>query len=223
MQNNFDIVNSFKFNHPCATLLAGPSQSGKTTLIKKIIIENNLIEPCPSRIIYCYAIWQTAYDELIESCSSFNKKIDFFKGLPEIEKFNKEENNLLILDDLILECGNDKTILNIFTRDSHHLNISVFILSQNIFPQEKYARMISLNCQYIILTNSPRDRKQVEVLAQQIRPKDANCILEAYLDAVNSKNFGYLLLDLHQLSKDCNRIQTGIFSNEERIIYRARE
>jgi hypothetical protein len=98
----------------------------------------------------------------------------------------------LILDDLILECGNDKTILNIFTRDSHHLNISVFILSQNIFPQEKYARMISLNCQYIILTNSPRDRRQVEVLAQQIRPKDANCILEAYLDAVNSKNFGYL-------------------------------
>jgi ABC-type proline/glycine betaine transport system ATPase subunit len=76
MQNNFDIINSFKFNHPCATLLAGPSQSGKTTLIKKIIIENNLIEPCPSRIIYCYAIWQTAYDELIESCSSFNKKID---------------------------------------------------------------------------------------------------------------------------------------------------
>jgi hypothetical protein len=111
----------------------------------------------------------------------------------------------LILDDLILECGNDKTILNIFTRDSHHLNISVFILSQNIFPQEKYARMISLNCQYIILTNRTRDRRQVEVLAQQIRPKDANCILEAYLDAVNSKSFIKFTSIILRLQKDSNR------------------
>ena len=30
------------------------------------------------------------------------------------------------------ECGKDKNILNIFTTDSHHMNISVIFVTQNI-------------------------------------------------------------------------------------------
>ena len=220
MANNSQLLESFTFIHPCACLIAGPSQSGKTTIIKQILFDSKIIQPSPTKIIYCFSIWQTAYDEIIQHFTKLYKNIEFFKGLPEIEKFDRNENNLLILDDLMLECANDKNILNIFTRDSHHLNISVFILSQNIFPKEKYARSISLNCQYMILTNSPRDRRQIEVLARQIMPTGSNFILEAYVDAISTINYGYILLDLHQKTNDINRVQTGVFINEERIIYR---
>ena len=221
--DKYEILESFNFFHPFACLIAGPSQSGKTTLIEKIIYENSLIKPNIEKILYCYSTWQPGYTEVINKCKELNKEIEFLKGLPEIEKFTNNKNYLLILDDLMTECGNDRNILNIFTRDSHHLNISVFLLNQNIFPNEKYARTISLNCQYIILTNNPRDRLQIEALSRQISPRGQKYIKEAYDDAVSSKNYGYLLFDLHQRTNYLNRVQTGIFSNEERVIYREKE
>ena len=51
-------------------------------------------------------------------------------------------------------------------------------------------------------------------------PTSTKFFAEAYEDAVTKKNFGYLLIDLNQITNDENRVQTGIFNNEERIIYR---
>ena len=59
------------------------------------------------------------------------------------------------------ESCKDTSIYDIFTVDSHHKNISVFFLTQNLFPKEKNARTISLNCNYIITTCNPRDRAQL--------------------------------------------------------------
>ena len=100
------------------------------------------------------------------------------------------------------------------------MNISVIFVTQNIFSQEKYSRTISLNCQYLILTKNPRDKLQLIILAKQMFPASTKFFAEAYEDAVTKKNFGYLLIDLNQITNDENRVQTGIFNNEERIIYR---
>ena len=118
------------------------------------------------------------------------------------------------------EAGKDANCLKIFTVDSHHLNITVFFLTQNIFPQEKYSRTISLNSQYMILTNNPRDRNQLVQLGKQIFPGYTKFFAEAFNDAVTQKRFGYLLLALDQKTDEENRVQTGILPDEERIIYR---
>lgn len=55
------------------------------------------------------------------------------------------------------ENGSDSSIYDLFCIDSHHRSISVFLMTQNLFPKEKNARAISLNCDYIILMNNPRD------------------------------------------------------------------
>ena len=72
----------------------------------------------------------------------------------------------------------------------------------------------------MILTNNPRDRLQVKVLGKQMFPNESEYFSESYNDAVSSKKFGYLVLDMSQETENDNRIQTGIFINEERIIYR---
>ena len=226
-KKNISPVDSFHFRHPFTLMLAGPTQSGKTTIIQKIISQawGGLVRAPPAAIIYCYSQWQDIYDEIkigrAQGPSYFNvSSIIFNEGLPDLENIDTNRNTLVILDDLMQEAGKSEKILNIFTTDSHHKNISVIFVTQNIFSQQKNARTISLNCQYIILTNNPRDRLQVQILGKQMFPGDSSFFNKAYQDAVSSKEYGYLLCDFTQQTMEENRVQTGVFAGEERIIYR---
>jgi len=203
------------FKHPFRCLIAGPSESGKTNLVKNIIFQNQeLIYEPPDNITYCYAEWQSKYDII----KNFNSNIKFIQGLPEISEFNPSCKNLLILDDLMHLCSEDESILNLFTTASHHKSISVFLMTQNIFPVGKYSRTISLNCNYLILMSNPRDKRQIGDLSRQMYPKQSKYVIEAFEDAV-LKEYGYLFIDLHQQTNDKFRVQSGITSEEERILY----
>ena len=50
-------------------------------------------------------------------------------------------------------------------------------------------------------------------------PNNTKFLTECYEDAVENKQFGYLLIDLKQTTKKNFRVQTGILNGEERIIY----
>ena len=144
----------------------------------------------------------------------------FNEGLQNLDNLDSSKYILIILDDLMQDCGRDVGVLDIFTTNSHHKNISVIYVTQNIFCNSKNSRTISLNCQYMILTNNPRDRLQIKILGKQMFPGETGYFSESYNDAVTSKKFGYLTIDMTQETDDENRVQTGIFDNEERIIYR---
>ncbi|CAH3014593.1 unnamed protein product, partial [Porites evermanni] len=51
-------------------------------------------------------------------------KVSFYKGLPPegalAKWFKPEHHRILVLDDLMEESGNDKRVLDLFTKDSHH-------------------------------------------------------------------------------------------------------
>jgi hypothetical protein len=79
--------------------------------------------------------------------------------------FNKAGDKpcLIILDDLINDAYS-KCVCDLFTKGSHHRNISVILITQNLFYQSKYCRGISLNAKYIVLKNV-RDMNQLLHLA----------------------------------------------------------
>jgi hypothetical protein len=135
--------------------------------------------------------WQDAFGKM----NNVWPKPQFIKGILEIESINPKENNLLILDDLMNKCDNDERILDLFTTDSHHKNISVFLLSQNLFSKGKHSRTISLNSNYMIILNNPRDRSQIQFIARQMFPKESKFLVESYEDATSTR-YGYLLIDL---------------------------
>ena len=54
-----------------------------------------------------------------------------------------------MFDDQIIDASKDKRIVNLFTRGSHHRNLSV-IIAQNLFHQGKGSRNISLNSYYLV-------------------------------------------------------------------------
>ena len=68
---------------------------------------------------------------------------------------------------LLLPRANDN-VVDMFTRGSHHLILSVFLLSQNRFSKKKHSRTISLNTHYLVNFNNPRDRTQIAHLGRQI-------------------------------------------------------
>ena len=142
-------IPSYVFKHPFTCMIAGPSKSGKTTLLKKILHSNKIIiDKPPEKIVYCYSRWQDGFNEL----KSVVPTIKFKQGLTDIQQFNSRINNLLILDDLMSECGKEQSIKEIFTIDSNHQNLSVCFLTQNLFNNEKNNRT-SLNCNYMIILN----------------------------------------------------------------------
>ena len=165
------------FHHPFTAILAGPSGCGKTELLMKLLEKRrNMIEPYPKRIVYCYSEWQKKFE-------GYKDKFEFCQGIFDIDNFEPSEQNLLILDDLLDETQNDKSIFHLFTRGSHYRNISVFLLSQNVFNKGKYSRKINLNSHYLILFNNPRDKSQIQYLAREMYPTNSKYQVESFLDA----------------------------------------
>jgi len=132
-----------------------------------------MIDPPPRRIVYCYGEYQQLFDKY--------PHVDFRRGLPDLEDFDGEEPVLLILDDLMNET--DESIANLFTKGSHHRNVSVVFLVQNMFHKNKYIRTISLNSYYMVLFKNPRDASQFASLARQMYPNRSAFAVEAYKSA----------------------------------------
>ncbi|KAH9642907.1 hypothetical protein HF086_003506 [Spodoptera exigua] len=134
--------------------------------------------------------------------------VNYHQGIPNLNMFDGENPHLIIIDDLMRES--DGRIVDIFTKGSHHRNLSVFYLTQNLFHQGKGQRDISLNSSYIIYFKNPRDKTQIRYLARQVSPDNTKFIEDAYRDATLEAH-GYLMIDLKQNTNDFCRIKTNIF------------
>ncbi|XP_074115790.1 uncharacterized protein LOC141538307 [Cotesia typhae] len=159
------------------------------------------------KVIFCYAEWQKGYTEYDKTF------VEFREGLPQSSDFDDNLPKLVVIDDLMREASNG-AIVDLFTKGSHHKNLSVMFLSQNLFHQGKGQRDISLNTNYIVVFKNPRDRAQIFHLARQVYPEDPKFLQEAYFDAT-SKAHGYLLLDLKQSTPENCRFRTCIFPSDQ--------
>ena len=108
-----------------------------------------------------------------------------------------------------------EVVVDLFSRGSHHKNLSVLYVTQNIFHQGKCSRDISLNAKYIVLFKSPRDRTQIRHSAQQVYPEDTRFVREAFAHA-SAKPHSYLFFDLTQSTPDELRFRACIFPDDPR-------
>jgi hypothetical protein len=176
-----------------------------------------LIDKVIERIVICYKAMQGSYENL----KILDIDVEFHEGIISSSQFDPKINNLLILDDLMSECKDSNGILKLFTVDSHHRNISVFLISQNIYSKGKCAREKNLNSSNMIIFKNPRDAVQISIFGRQMFPSRSKAFLEAFKDAT-VKEHGYLFLDFTQKTPDNLRIQANV-SSEKRIIYTINE
>lgn len=190
----------FHFNHPFTAIVAGPSGCGKSNFVTNFIKYVKAISSVNFvQITWCFDEMQPLYNL---------KNVNYCQGIPDLSMFDGKEAQLVIIDDLMRES--DGRIVDIFTKGSHHRNLSVFYITQNLFHQGKGQRDISLNSSYIIYFKNPRDRTQIRYLARQVSSENTKFMEDSYKDATKEAH-GYLMIDLKQDTSEMCRFKTKIF------------
>ena len=207
--NNFNNFFDSRWVHPFGAIISGASGAGKTHFVEKLLKNKDfMVTPIPHHILWCYGAWQSNYEK-------WRNEIKFIEGLPNSSEI--PQNSLLIIDDLMAET--DASVTQIFTKSSHHQNISIIYIVQNLFSKCKEMRTISLNAHYICLFKNPRDITQMLTLGRQMYPGKSKYFTEAYKDACQRPH-GYLLCDLKQSTPEMFRLRTNIFPDENpEVVY----
>ena len=108
-------------------MIVGPSWYGKTALTEALVTERSVFQgklrPCH---YCCGAVWQPRFDGMKK------RGIRFRPNVPDIEDFQRcfatTHSGVLVLDDLMEEAGNDKRVMDLFTKESNHRGITLMYL-----------------------------------------------------------------------------------------------
>ena len=129
---------------------------------------------------------------------------------PEIGSlFDRNVNNLIILDDMMDEATQDKRVSQLFTR-GQHINLPFIYLTQNLF--HKNLREISLNSDYVVIFQNPRGKTHFTNLAKQFMPRKYKFLLWGFEDATKLPR-SYLLLDMRPETDNKLRVRARIFND----------
>ena len=175
----------FLANHN--TIIFGQTGAGKTCFILDVI-RYKLIHPFPKNIYYMYKIRQPFMDQI--------NNINFIEGL-DFNAIDTNKPSMLVIDDLVLSTNKD--VAEMFILGSHHRQISIFFLTQNLFPNCNLFRLMSTNTHYFVIFQNQRNFRQVMTLARQIFVgRDIKRITEAYKRASNTLR-GFIVLSFSPL------------------------
>lgn len=201
----------FRYQHPANALLVGGSGAGKTYFMKKLIEHRTeMFNVTFKKIIFYYSEWQELYKSL--------PYVEFRQEIPALDDHPAGEGaKLIIIDDFLHELKqHNKEFLQFFIKGSHHRNLSIFFLTQALFPDG--LRQISLNAHYIVIFKTSRDLAQLRAFAMQMSPEHWRAYLEGFHDATKMP-YSYLLFDFKPTQQDHLRVRTQIFPGESTIVY----
>ena len=202
----------FRFHTPSSILVVGPSGCGKTVFTEKLLLENpDLFDTPPTERHYCYGAWQDRFRGMQD------RGVVFHEGIPDhdalVQWFPPGRKGVMVLDDLMDEGSQDKRVLDLFTKHSHHQGVTVLYLCQDMFPVGRYAKSISRNAHYIVAFKNPRDQLGVRNVLLQSFPTTWKDSLETFHHAT-TRPYGYLVLDLHPASSDQQRLLSHVLKDE---------
>lgn len=206
--------NDLKLHLPFGSVVAGPSSSGKSTFIKKLIAHSDeMIHPSPKSIAYFYGEYSDMVRELQQQPDD-DKAIQIVAGVPTEEQLKQlKKPALVILDDLLYSLDQPTYLADLFSKKAHHLNLGVIFVAQDIFDRKiKVARQ---NAQYLVLTRAPSSALSIRNLGIQLFPGPGRLhfFLDAYRQATQEK-YSYLFIDLHPASDPALRLRTNIFPDD---------
>ena len=99
------------------------------------------------------------------------------EGLPTHDNLpHGTMHTVMVIDDLMEEVSKSKTAMEIFTKHSHHRNMTVLFLFQKLYGCTHNTRVISQNAYLMVLFKNPSDASSVQTLGRQMYPVSLQCI-----------------------------------------------
>jgi len=138
----------FRFKHKFSLLTIGPTQSGKTHLVKEILERDHIEYPEPHKerkILWFYGQHQPEYTAMKKT---LGKQIRFQEGLPDFQEdlsdIDPRFNNIIVLDDLMDLALDSHVISKLFTQGRHR-NASVILLSERLSKRETIPTSVEMH------------------------------------------------------------------------------
>jgi hypothetical protein len=190
---NYDIHG---INVPFRMLIIGGSGAGKTQTFMNIlhnfgntfqniyIITKNKDEP-----IYNYLMDKTGKDGL--------EVLEGLKSAPDLDTLDKEEQTLIVMDDLVLE-RNQHQLEQYFIR-ARKLNCSLIYISQSYYAVPK---MIRQNLTYLIIKRLNTLSDLFRIMREYSLGVDKTQLKKIYESSTSANKQDFLLVDLDADPKD---------------------
>ena len=163
-----------------------------------------MIDPPLQNIIYFYSENQDTFGEI-------EVLVPGIQSDSILDSINPQTRNVYIIDDIMGE--KDAVIAKLFTKTSHHGNLSVIYIVQNLFHQSKDHRTISLNASYLVLTKYVRDASQVIHLNKHLYPSNTKISQQA-CQLATKEPYTCLFVDLTPTCPEEIRLRSGIFPTD---------
>lgn len=185
----------------------GPSQSGKTTFMLRILDSlEELVDHLPEKIY-----WASTSNDV-----QLPQYITRIQGMPNLDDI--QPNSLLILDDLGNAFAHDKKAARalevLATVATHHKRVSTCSLLQNAFSQNRTSRV---NATHLVFMRSHSDTVQMRTVGRQIFPSESDLILKA-MRVANRLGERYVMLSIHPAEEKI-RLVTRIFPGEDTVFF----
>lgn len=128
-----------RLQHPFTLIVCGPTSSGKTVFVRKLL-ENfkdvtTFTSEKPLNVLWSFGQHQELFKVELPDVN-----INYYQGMVNVDDITENGvPDVIILDDLMIESISNKDLTALFTRVSHHMNISIIFVIQNLFVQGREA------------------------------------------------------------------------------------
>jgi len=190
-----------KLQTPCALCITGPSQSGKSTFILKLIkYRDQMFNQTFKRLIYCQPAnlcirGNPVFEQILKEFPT----AELVCGLPDVTKLNLDMDTspkCIIIEDLMVELMNSAEMVHLFTVQVHHSNLTVLASNHNHFYNSRFAKSLSRNIGYKVFFYNRLDLRELKMISAQIS-NNSNFLIECFnfLMSKFSNNNAYILID----------------------------
>lgn len=157
---------------PFRLLIVGPTSSGKTTLVYRLLKQPKaLFGTTFQHIVYAVPKMTDSHAQFVDMLQNSFPHLTVHEGIPDIEQLGvMTGSKLLILDDLIHAVVNSESMHKAFTVLSSHTNTNIILISQNYFTQGKFANSLIRNISDKILFNDKSDRMWLNTVSRRMFP-----------------------------------------------------
>jgi len=176
---------------PFRMLITGSSGSGKTQTLLSLL--HNMPKTFEKIIITTKNKDEPLYNWLsdkFEKDPNFEMREIDKDGLPDLDKFDKEQNNLLVMDDLVGE-KNQKPMEQFFLR-ARKKGCSLVYITQSYYA---VPRMIRSNLTYLIIKQVSSMKNLTMIMREYDLGIDKTQLIDMYKQATEQKA-GFLMIDL---------------------------
>jgi ABC-type dipeptide/oligopeptide/nickel transport system ATPase component len=196
---------------PFRMLITGSSGSGKTQTLLSLL--HNMPKTFEKIIITTKNKDEPLYNWLedkFEKDPNFEMREIDKDGLPDLDKFDKEQNNLLVMDDLVGE-KNQKPMEQFFLR-ARKKGCSLVYITQSYYA---VPRMIRSNLTYLIIKQVSSMKNLTMIMREYDLGIDRTQLIDMYKQATEQKA-GFLMIDLEgDEGKKFRKDFDGYFDVEE--------